>query len=199
MKTKMLFSLLIGILVLGVFPGRADGWLQFANAPSASALVYERDPVTLALTPVPAGAAKVEFLYAPVGTTDFDLFHTVAGESPVGIIFNGRFSGGTYRLNDIEPGAVVSALVRGWTGPFATWGEAVNSGTAAIGISSLFLVDTTDPAPIPPPPPANIINSVPGQGFAGLILQVPEPASLALCGFGLGSLFAFRRRSKSNA
>ena len=187
------------ILFAGAFCGRAGGWLQFANLPFTSALVYERDPVTLALTPVPAGGAQVEFLYAPAGTTDFNLFHTVAGESPVGIVFNGRFSGGTYRLNDIEPGAVVSALVRGWTGPFATWGDAVNSGTAKIGISSLFLVDTTDPVPIPPAPPANIINSVPGQGFAGLILQVPEPSSLALCGFGLGSLFAFHRRSRSNA
>lgn len=170
------------VLLSIALTGRADGWLQFAN--NTSTLVYERDPVTLTLSLVPAGGAQVEFLYAPFGTIDFNLFHPVAGETPVGIFFDGRFSGGTYRLNDIAPGAVVSALIRGWTGPFATWEAAVSSGTAKLGISSPFLVDTTDPTLIPPPPPAHLVNSVPGQGFSGLILGVPEPASGALLVFG---------------
>ena len=34
----------------------------------------------------------------------------------------------------------------------------------------------------------------PGQGFAGLILQIPEPSSLALCGFGGCALYPARRK-----
>lgn len=200
MKTKLLFSLVWAIFVLGAFPSRADGWLQFANTPPGTR-VYERDPFTLELTLVPTNGGKVELLYAAPGTTDLSLFHTVPGESPVTIFpAPGRFTGGTYLLTDIAPGAMISAVVRGWTGLFESWDAAVNSGTAKLGISEIFLIDTTDPNEVPvPAPPANIASSVPGQGFSGLILQVPEPSSLVLCGFGLGSLFAFHRRSRSNA
>lgn len=196
MKKKSL--LLAIVLSLFSYSSRAEGWLQLINN-SPTARVFERDPFTLELSLVPPNGGKVEFLYALAGTTDLSLFKTVAGKSPV--TFGpapGVFSGGTYRLTDIEPGAVISAIVRGWTGDFASWDEAVNSGLAKIGTSSIFLVDTTDPSPIPPPPPASILTSVPGQGFAGLILQIPEPSSLALCGFGVAALLARRRRNKSN-
>jgi hypothetical protein len=164
------------VLLLAPNLAKADGWLLFANN-STTGRVFERDPFTLQLTPVPAYGGKVELLYAPQGTTDFSLFHPVTGESPVSFAPTaGVFAGGTYRMTDIAPGAVISAIVRGWSGDFNSWDEAVNSSAAKLGVSSIFLVDTTDPQGLPIPlPPANIMNSVPGQGFAGLILQVPEP------------------------
>jgi len=171
---------------------RGDGTLVFAN--SSSTQVMERDTYTLALTPVPTNGGKVELLYAALGTTDLGQFQTISGQSPVTIMpVAGRFFGGSYRVPGIEPGAVISAIIRGWTGDYDSWDEAVISGTAKTGISDIFLVDTGNPDTVPPEVPASIINSVPGRGFAGLILQIPEPTSLSLVLLSVG-LWRIRRK-----
>jgi len=191
---KTLLRLSVFILVIGIHtaPVRADGWFQFVN--SAFTPVLERDPLTQLTSPVPVLGGKVEFMYAPLGTTNLGLFQLAEGYGPVNINpLPGRFMGGTFRLNDIAPGATISALVRGWTGNSATWEEALLSGSAKVGISEIFLIATTDPTPIPPLPPANMVFSIPGQGFAGLILQVPEPSVLSV--ISLSALgWAWRRR-----
>lgn len=189
--SEFTLALALGLLWSSVTV-RADGWFHFAN--TANTLVQERDPITQLLSPVATLGGKVEFLYAPQGTTDLNLFQLADGYGPVNINpIPGRFSGGTFRLNDIAPGATISALVRGWTGAHETWEAALLSGTAKTGISEIFLIATTDPTPIPPPPPSQMVTSVPGQGFAGLILQVPEPTTLSMISLSLVAWFSRRQ------
>ncbi len=105
-------------------------------------------------------------------------------------------------MTEIGLGAVVSVLMRGWTGLHNGWEAAVYSCTAKIGVSSIFLVNPTDPADMPLSIPASILTSALIK-VTGLILEgaellnahaIPEPTSMTLAGLGAAALLAFRRR-----
>ena len=141
-------------------------------------------------------AGKVELLWAPVGTTDLQLF------TPVGAVVNiaptpGRFTGGTRTIpagsgaTGISAGGAVALVVRGWTGTATSW--ALVAPSEAIGYSSIFTINATgNPTTTPAGTPTAITIA---GGFTGLQLHyVPEPTSMALAGLGAASLLIFRRR-----
>lgn len=133
-----------------------------------------------------AAGARVEILWAPLGSTDLGLFQPVGGIINVGVPVAGYFSGGTRTITGIAPGAVVSMVVRGWTiGSGATYDVAT-----ARAITPIFTFDTADPTAQPAPEAPSNLNAV----FPGMNIQVPEPTSMALAGLGAASLLIFRRR-----
>ena len=172
---------------------------------SATLVRYETSPGG-PLASVPAGGGKVELVWAPLGTTDFSLFHPVAGASPVTINPTpGRFSSATAVTipggsGGIAPGAIVSAMLRGWLGTYPDYTSAalmIGGGGVdpQIGYSSIFQIDTGDPTAVPAGTPGNIVTSVPSNGFTGLNLMIlPEPTSFALLGLGAGMVAVSRRR-----
>src|ERR1051326_3827801 len=151
-------------------------------ANSASTLVKEwTSGSDSTIISVPSGGGRVEFLWAPDGTTDTSLFQVVPGATPVPIAPTaGRFSSATAitipagsGFGGIAPGAIVSAVIRAWTGPYPDWDSAVaaaNMNNSLINYSAIFRVDTGDPTAVPAGTPGNIVSSIPGQGFAGITL-----------------------------
>jgi hypothetical protein len=105
----------------------------------------------------------------------------------------GRFNGGTISATPLNPaGDVIRAVVAGWTGGFASFDQAYASGTAFVGLSGLFTVDTGDPTTTPAGTPGALTGT---GGYTGQVLvQVPEPTSFALAGLGAAALLIFRRR-----
>ena len=150
--------------------------------------------------PVPPTGGKVELLWAPLGTIDPSDFNPVANSIVTINPVAGRFSKSTAvtipagsGFTGIAPGAVVSAILRGWMGSAPDWNTALLSGNL-VGYSSIFQVDTGDTTSVPVGTPGSLVNSVPGQGFPGLVL-VPEPGTTTLFGLGAAA-FAFSRRAR---
>jgi len=146
------------------------------------------------LAPVPVNGGRVEVLWAPVGTTDPFLFQPLG---PVVTIYPvpGRFIGGVrtvpwgYGSSGIEPGGLVTLMVRGWVGSASSWNEATGTATL-LGYSAPFTIDTGDPTLLLAETPTSIVNAFPGLD----LVYIPEPSSLALIGFGIASFLALRRR-----
>src|ERR1041385_4389358 len=170
----------------------AQGTVGMAN--SAASLVKQVTSLSdYTLINVPAGQGKVEFLWAPDGTTDTTLFQVVSGATPYTINPTpGRFSSpiaitipAGSGFTGIAPGAIISAMIRGWTGTAPDYASAIAAGASFVGYSSIFRVDTGDPTAVPAGTPGNIVSSISGQGFPGLPLTpfgdpVPEPTTAAL-------------------
>lgn len=151
---------------------------------------------------VGTGAANGQFeiLWAPVGTTDLNSFTLIPGAIVTCSPTAGRLTGGARTIPagsgfaGIAPGAVVSAVIRGWTGGAASYALAAADQAQAVGYSAIFSVDTGDPTSTPAGTPAAITGA---GGFTGIQLHytaVPEPTSMALAGLGAASLLIFRRR-----
>ncbi len=186
MKRIFTTILTVGALVASAY---AQGTLNFAN--NASTVVKTRtwttDPPSLINMPV--GGGRVELLWAAVGTTDLNLFSSVAitgfTTAP------GRFSGGTVTIPTPVAGGPVSLVVRGWTGSALTWNEIYWTYDTWSGYSSIFtLAATGNPTTVPPGIPVSM-----NPAFPGLTLDwIPEPSSMALAGLGTVSLLVLRRR-----
>jgi hypothetical protein len=131
--------------------------------------------------------AKVELLWAPLGTTDLGLFQLVEPSTSVsvGVPLAGRFSGGVRTVPGIAAGGIVNIIVRGYVG--------VDFAAANVrGTTPILQIDTGDPTSAPAGTPTLV--TAPG-GFTGLNLTVvPEPSSMALAGLGAAALVLFRRR-----
>lgn len=142
-------------------------------------------------TAVPSStAAKVQLLWAPVGTVNSSLFVPVGAAVNVGVPVAGYFSGGNRTIpagadfTGITPGGQVALIVQGWIG--TSYALATLRGN-----SSIFTVTTGNPNTVPAgtPTPLNLV-------WGGVNLAaVPEPSSMVLAGLGAASLLAFRRRS----
>jgi len=193
MKHIILSALAACLLTL---TSSGQGTVSFNN--TGTTLFQYRDFSTgYVPTPVPTGAGMVELLWAPLGTSDLSLFQVLPGVTGVSPITPGRFSGGTRTIpagsgfTGIAPGDTVSLVIRGWKGPATFWDQAQTSGIDLYGYSDIFTVNTGDPTMIPPQPPGVLTG--PG-GFTGLVVGVPEPSCLALCGCGAAGLVTMRRR-----
>lgn len=194
---------LLTTLALGVFTLSSLGQGTFSLNNSASTLVLT---TTVYGTNAPASSsldAKIEILWAPVGTTDYNLFQLVPGAVVnVGVPSAGRFSGGTRTIpagsgyTGIAPGDTVAALFRGWTGPATSWNQFQNSGwNGLLGFSSVFTIDTGDPTMTPAGTPASIYSST-ATPFSGMVIGwIPEPSSAALLLLSCGLLGWRRLRS----
>jgi hypothetical protein len=174
----------------------AQGTVGMANTATTLVRQYTSasDPTPIN---VPAGQGKVEFLWAPLGTIDIGLFQTVSNASPVTITpLAGRFSTATaVTIPGIPAGGIVMGVLRGWSGAFLSYDAAIQAGLGMAGYSNPFQVDTGDPTAVPAGTPGNIVNSMPGLGFAGMTLTpIPEPTTFALAGLGAAALLIVRRR-----
>jgi hypothetical protein len=95
-----------------------------------------------------------------------------------------------YTVPGVASQGSASLQVYAWTGSATTYAQAVASGTAYYGVSTVF----TNPTGGPGNPPANPASLV---GMPSLVLTttpVPEPSTFALAGLGLAGLLIFRRR-----
>lgn len=90
------------------------------------------------------------------------------------------------------PGGAVTLQIRAWSAGFASYEEALATGSTAvfIGKSGLFSLSSTgNPQAEPPVVPTDMV------GFVGFnVAPVPEPSVIALGVLGLGALLMLRRR-----
>ncbi len=156
--------------------GHAQGSYNFVNPASAQ--------IQIQYYPGPPHAATyeentfVEFLWAPIGVTDFSLFQVHGSKVRVGVPVAGRFSAGVRTIPagtgffGIAPGDTVNAVVRAWFGPEDSdwnnryWGD----------YSTLFTVDTGDTTAVPAGVPGSLVFGNPNP-FTGVIITIPEPAT----------------------
>jgi hypothetical protein len=164
----------------------AQGTVSFVN--TAGTLVQING-----VSATTAAGAKVELVWAPVGTLDINLFQLVPGTAAtVGSPLAGRFSGGVRTIpqgtgsGGIAAGGLALIAVRGYVG-------ADYASATVKGITAAFQVDTGDPTTTP----AGTAATITGAGLWNSTLNltaVPEPTSMALAGLGAASLLIFRRR-----
>jgi hypothetical protein len=134
-----------------------------------------------------ANSVKAQLWYAPVGTTDVNLFQPLATLANVGTPLAGRFSAGTLTIPGIAPaGGSVAAIIRAFNG--ADWATS-QGGNLGRGQSGIFTIDTGDPTTTPAGTPTSTAGL-----FGPVNVIVPEPSSMALAGIGAASLLLFRRR-----
>jgi hypothetical protein len=174
MKKTILAVLAVAAFAVSSY---GQGTIVFANG-TGDVISYNGAPATS------ANSVKVQFWYAPVGTTDVNLFQAISAIVNVGAPLPGRFSGGTQTVPGITPGGSVAAIVRSFTG--ADWGTATGRGA-----SGIFTVDTGDPTTTPAGTPTSTAGLF---GPINVTPTIPEPSSMALAGLGAASLLLFRRR-----
>jgi hypothetical protein len=184
MKKTLATIITVGALVASSY---GQGTVTFNNV-AATVVKQWTTLQDSTLINIPVGGGRVELLWAAVGTTDLNLFSSVAITG-----FNtvpGRFSGGAVTIPTPVPGGGAALVIRGWTGSSLTWGG-INAATDQAGWSSIFtLASTGNPTTIPPGTPASI-----NPAFTGLtVVPIPEPSSMVLAGLGAASLLLFRRR-----
>ncbi len=177
---KKLILLFCGLMIPAL--SNAQGTLVFQNnSPTLVQIQFWPDAPFPATT---AYDAHVELYWAPLGTTDYNLFQLATTPVTVGVPLAGAFAGGTRTINGIAPGDVVSCYIRGWFGG-PTWEAAVWG-----NYSSIFTVDIGNPFSAPLEPPGNITSTT--TPFTGLIIFIPEPSSATLLLVG-GALVRFWR------
>lgn len=179
----------------------AQGTVVFANTAATTVKIAntpDEPPVNVGLTA--DSGAYVQLLWAPLGTTDLNLFLPVATQVTQYTTANGitdfhtvpgLFFGGVATVNVSTPGGGVALVLRGWTGGFDSYEAALGSQAAFVGYSIIWeLASTGNPVGIPPTVPARL--NAPAGGF--VLHIVPEPTSMALAGLGAAALLIFRRR-----
>lgn len=174
---KTLVTMLAAIAVAASSYGQ--GTINFVNGSTSLVTINSTSASS-------AAGAKVEFLWAPAGTTDVNLFTVFGNLVNVGTPTPGRFSGGIQTVPGIPAGGAAAIIVRGFVGTdYATAGT---RGSTAI----LNFASTGNPLTTPAGTAAALTTD---GGFTGLNLTaVPEPTSMALAGLGAASLLIFRRR-----
>ena len=199
MKRILLTAFTLTALALSSY---GQGTLTFNNS-TTTLVVYQLNYGSPDTAPLPVGSGYVEIFWAPLGTTDLQLFQPVPGLNPIPIsVTAGRFTGGTRTIpagsgfSGIAPGATVSAYLRGWTGTANAW---YDGSLGQVGYSPIFTIDTGDPTASPGGIPGTLYaggNNQTGNAFTGLtLLIIPEPSSVALLLMGCGLLGWRSRRS----
>jgi len=122
MKKKTLFALsVLAVSLISAMNLHAQGTIVFANSST-----------TYVVTNNPAGGYgravgstyHVALYWGPLGSTESDLVQI--GSAIPGFVVNGRFTGGNYTTPiDTAPGDYAMFEVRGWTGSYSTFEDAL--------------------------------------------------------------------------
>ncbi len=141
------------------------------------------------------GAAySIQLLWAAGTFTDFSSFMGANPSRSVGVPFFGSIGGspgtdgaGLFDGGTVDVGALgtYTMMAQAWynNGQYSTF-EAARLGFGYTGRSSLFTINATA---APTPAPNTVFPSFTVSGF------VPEPATYALMGLGVGALLLYRR------
>lgn len=210
---KKILSTLAVVAVAGA--AFAQGTVNFAN--SAGTPVQFATTIGGAPTSVPAAGGFVQLLWAPSGTalpnpwnpnSSPNLTAFLAANPGWNMVPNsikptisaGRFVGGTLTVPTATPGAVVDAILIGWTGASASFDAAyalaaATPATAQVGMTGKFSLDTANPLASPVPETATALTTgLTTPTLLTPVAQVPEPSTFALAGLGAAALLIFRRR-----
>lgn len=102
---------------------------------------------------------------------------------------------GTYNVPGVANGGTATLRVLAWTGSAASYGAATTfeqfypwSGSAEVNGNSFTFTQATGGGGTPPGPPKSL------DGMPAMVLQVPEPSTMALAGLGAVAMMIFRRR-----
>jgi hypothetical protein len=176
----------IAVMLVAGLSARAQGTIDFAN--TSTSLVSTNTGGSLKTTSS-GGNFQVALYWGVQGSTEDQLVQIGAAGaiSPV----SGRFNAGTRTTgNATAPGATATFQVRAWSGGYATYEDAFNSGLASVYAGKSLLWDNaTGGAGSPASAPASF------SGFQGFtVAPVPEPSTIALGVLGAGSLLFIRRK-----
>jgi hypothetical protein len=172
------------VTVNGTLPYKGDVYVELFSAPAGAALLNQW---------VPNYAMRAWFLAANPGWAAAVPFN--GGQNPGGLTENGIFGLGNQHLN-VPGGANAEYFVLGWTragggaiGTGTTYDAARAAGNYWFGESAIYTTATGDPTTTPAVLPVDLKNT-----FGGLIIEGPEPTTMALAGLGALLLLLFRRR-----
>jgi hypothetical protein len=181
---KLLLTALTTMAAVGIY---AQGSVIFNNSSTTLVKLLQPDQTTIN---APVGSTyTVGIWWAAAGTTDDSTF-TFSGLTTTISPVAGRFTGLSQIVPGVTPsGAVIAMQIRGWQTDAGSY-DAAKAAAKYSGKSTIFSVDTGDPLAVPPGTATAIV-----PGFTGLVLQVPEPSTIALGLLGLAGLFVLRRRS----
>jgi hypothetical protein len=102
---------------------------------------------------------------------------------------------GTYNVPGVANGANATLRILAWTGSAASYNAAAFtdqfypwSGSAEVNGNTFTFTQATGGGGVPPGPPKSL------DGMPAMVLQVPEPSTMALAGLGAVAMLLFRRR-----
>jgi hypothetical protein len=110
-----------------------------------------------------------------------------------GVFLDPQF--GTYNVPGVANGATATLRVLAWRGAANAYSTAAVTdqfypwnGSAEVSGSSFSFTQGTGGGGTPPGPPKSL------DGMPAMVLQVPEPSTMALAGLGAAAMLIFRRR-----
>lgn len=110
-----------------------------------------------------------------------------------GVFLDPQF--GTYNITGVANGGTATLRVLAWRGAAGAYSTAATtdqfypwSGAAEVNGSSFTFTQATGGGGTPPGPPKSL------DGMPAMVLQVPEPSTMALAGLGAAAMLIFRRR-----
>jgi hypothetical protein len=110
-----------------------------------------------------------------------------------GVFLDPQF--GTYNVPGVANGGTATLRLLAWRGGAAAYSAAATtdqfyawSGSAEVTGSSFTFTQATGGGGTPPGPPKSL------DGMPAMVLQVPEPSTMALAGLGAAAMLIFRRR-----
>jgi hypothetical protein len=169
MKKKLLIAFSVLVLsLLSAMDLHAQGTIKFQN--SLSFPVVTNNP-TGGTGRAIGSTYHVALYWAPLGSSEPDLMQI--GSAISGTTLNGFFNGGTYTTpTDTAPGDDAMFEVKGWTGNYGTYEDALASGDpdVLVGVSGMWQ-NHTGGAGVPPTPPSLFTFGL--GGFEGLLLDTP--------------------------
>jgi hypothetical protein len=192
MKKQLLVTLLAGVAATGAF---AQGTISIDNinnvnqsATATSGGLFFQGPIT-SPTPYNGAFLNIELLG---GASAGSLTPIATLTGPNGFVNGGgpgQFAdetGATYTLAGVASQGTAFLEVEAWEGSFTSL-AAAQAANAAWGITPVFQNPTGGPGT----PPVLAQDLV---GMPALVLNTPEPTTIALGGLGAAALMLFRRR-----
>jgi hypothetical protein len=170
MKKKVLVAFsVLAVSLISAMDLHAQGTIVFKN--SSSTLVVTNSPGG-GFGAAVGSTYHVALYWGPLGSTEADLVQI--GSAIPGFIVNGRFTSTSPYTTPpaTAPGDDAMFEVKGWTGNYSTYEDAVASGDpdVLVGVSGMWQ-NPTGGNGAPPAVPASFIFG-PG-GFEGLLLDAP--------------------------